>query len=54
MNTSTIKSTLGFLHTLLVKYTSLTFDRDSIAGIFNYLPINESLGTAWPLEGFPG
>ena len=43
---STLKTMLGFLSTLVTRYTPLNLSTDSMEGIFNYLPISETLHTS--------
>ncbi|MCG8494698.1 MAG: protein tyrosine phosphatase family protein [Enterobacterales bacterium] len=43
---NTIKTTLGYVVTLVSKYTPLNFEQDSLEGIYNYLPINDRLTTS--------
>ena len=43
---STIKTVFGFLATLVTRYTPIDLSRQSLEGIFNYLPISDSIITA--------
>ena len=43
---NTIKTILGFLTTLITRYTPLDLSRNSLEGIFNFLPINPSITTS--------
>ncbi|MEH6559460.1 MAG: protein tyrosine phosphatase family protein [Oceanicoccus sp.] len=43
MALNTLKTSVGFLATMLRKYTPLHFEKKSIDGIYNYLEINNSL-----------
>lgn len=43
---NTLKTIIGFLISLLRKYTPLKLGRDSIEGIYNYLLINETVSTS--------
>ena len=43
---STIKTVFGFLATLVTRYTPIDLSRKSLEGIFNYLPISDSIITA--------
>jgi protein tyrosine phosphatase (PTP) superfamily phosphohydrolase (DUF442 family) len=43
---STLRSTLGFVRSLITRYTPLDLSRKSLDGIFNFLPISESLITS--------
>jgi protein tyrosine phosphatase (PTP) superfamily phosphohydrolase (DUF442 family) len=44
--TATIKSSFGFLATLITRYTPLDLSRDSVEGIFNFIQIREGLLTS--------
>ena len=44
--TNTLKTVLGFCSTMITRYTPLDLSRDSLEGIFNYLPIGESIITS--------
>ncbi len=46
MALNTLKTTLGFLRTLVGKYTPIEFSSDSLQDIFNYLEISESITTS--------
>lgn len=46
MALNTLKTTLGFFRTLIEKYTPLQPRAESLANIYNYLPINDSLCTS--------
>lgn len=43
---STIRTVFGFLSTLVTRYTPLDLSRDSLKGIFNFLPIGETILTS--------
>ena len=43
---NTLRSTLGYLATLITRYTPFDLSRNSLEGIFNFLPIQESLLTS--------
>lgn len=43
---NTLKTSLGFWLSILAKYSPFRFRKNSIANIFNYLPINESITTS--------
>ncbi len=43
---STIKTVFGFLATLITRYTPIDLSRKSLEGVFNYLPISESIITS--------
>lgn len=43
---STFRTALGFLSTMITRYTPLDLSRSSLDGIFNYLPISESIVTS--------
>ena len=43
---ATIKSSVGFLATLITRYTPLDLSRDSVEGIFNFVEIREGLLTS--------
>ena len=43
---NTLKTTVGFFATMITRYTPFDLSRDSLEGIFNYLPISESLLTS--------
>lgn len=43
---NTLKTTLGYAITLVSKYTPLKFDKNSLHGIYNYLPISDTLTTS--------
>ena len=43
---NTIKTTLGFLQTLVTRYTRFDLSKPSIEGIFNYLKIDERISTS--------
>ena len=46
MNLNTIKTSLGFLATMLEKHTPLKFSKDTLEGIYNFLPISDSISTS--------
>ncbi len=46
MALSTIKTIKGFLLTMVEKYTPLKTSKDSLEGIYNYLPISKSISTS--------
>ena len=46
MALNTIKTTLGFVRTLVGKYTTIEFRSDSLQDIFNYLIISEYISTS--------
>ncbi len=46
MALNTLKTALGFLRTLVGKYTPIEFKSDSLQDIFNYLEISESITTS--------
>ena len=43
---NTLKTVFGFLETLVTRYTPLDLSKDSLEGIFNFLPISPSLFTS--------
>ena len=43
---NTLKTTVGCFATMITRYTPFDLSRDSLEGIFNYLPISESLLTS--------
>ncbi|MFP8876204.1 MAG: hypothetical protein VCB99_04680 [Myxococcota bacterium] len=43
---NTLRSTLGYLATLITRYTPFDLSRNSLEGIFNFLPIRESVLTS--------
>ena len=43
---STIKTIFGFLASLVTRYTPIDLSRKSLEGIFNYLPISDSIITS--------
>ena len=43
---NTVKTTMGFVKTLITRYTPLDLSDESLEGIFNYLPINDDLVTS--------
>ncbi len=43
---NTIKTTLGFLKTLITRYTRIDLSRASLEGIFNYVKIDERVRTS--------
>ena len=43
---NTLKTILGFFKTLIGRYTPISFESASLQGIFNFLPISETLVTA--------
>ena len=43
---ATLKTTIGFLASILGKYTPLSFEKNSLKGIYNYLRISENLTTS--------
>ena len=43
---NTLKTVVGFFSTMITRYTPFDLSRDSLEGIFNYLPIRESLLTS--------
>lgn len=46
MAINTIKTTLGFLKTLIERYAPVEFGSASLDDIFNYLPINDRISTS--------
>ena len=46
MKMNTLKTTLGFLVTMLEKTTPLNFSKDTLDGVYNYLPVSETLSTS--------
>ena len=46
MALNTLKTALGFLRTLVGKYTTIEFRSDSLQDIFNYLEISECISTS--------
>jgi len=46
MNANTLKTSIGFLATMIEKYTPLKFSKNSLEGIYNYLPIGDSVATS--------
>jgi uncharacterized protein (TIGR01244 family) len=44
--TNTLKTVLGFLSTMITRHTPLDLSRGDLEGIFNYLPIGESIATS--------
>ena len=45
-NTNTFRTVLGFLSTLVTRYTPLDLSRGSLDGIFNFLPLGDSILTS--------
>jgi protein tyrosine phosphatase (PTP) superfamily phosphohydrolase (DUF442 family) len=43
---STSRTVIGYLRTIVTRYTPLDLSRASLDGIFNYLPINDSIATS--------
>ncbi|MFP6564769.1 MAG: protein tyrosine phosphatase family protein [Myxococcota bacterium] len=43
---NTLRTVIGFLGTLITRYTPLDLSRATLSGIFNYLPINDSITTS--------
>ena len=43
---STFRTVLGFISTMITRYTPLDLSRNSLEGVFNYLPISESIITS--------
>ena len=43
---NTVKTILGFLATLITRYTPLDLSENSLEGIFNFLPISQSVFTS--------
>ncbi len=43
---STFRTVLGFIRTMITRYTPLDLSRNSLEGVFNYLPISESIITS--------
>ena len=43
---NTLKTMLGFLSTLVTRYTPLDLSRGSLEGIFNFLPLGDSIFTS--------
>ena len=43
---NTVKTTLGFFKTLIGRFTPISFESASLEGIFNFLPISDTLVTA--------
>jgi uncharacterized protein (TIGR01244 family) len=43
---NTLRTLLGFIPTLITRYTPLDLSRNSLEGIFNYLPISASIITS--------
>jgi len=43
---NTLKTVIGFLSTIITRYTPFDLSSPSLEGIFNYLPISESLLTS--------
>jgi len=43
---NTLKTVLGFFSTMITRYTPLDLSRNSLEGIFNFLPIGESIITS--------
>ncbi len=43
---NTLRTVLGFLGTMVTRYTPLDLSRASLEGIFNYLPLGDSITTS--------
>ena len=43
---NTLRTVLGYLRTMITRYTPLDLSRASLEGIFNYLPISDSITTS--------
>jgi len=43
---NTLRTIGGFIRSMITRYTPLDLSRDSLEGIFNYLPISESIITS--------
>jgi len=49
---NTLKTVLGFFSSLITRYTPLDLSKDTLEGIFNFLPISDSILTSGqPTEG---
>jgi uncharacterized protein (TIGR01244 family) len=44
--TNTLKTTMGFISTLITRYTPFDLSRSSLEGIFNFLPIDDRIATS--------
>jgi len=42
---NTLRTVVGFLSTMITRYTPLDLSRNSLEGIFNYLPVTDSIVT---------
>ena len=46
MSLNTLKTSIGFCATMIEKYTPFKFSKNTLEGIYNYLPINDVVSTS--------